>query len=198
MTTDWQNRGGTVNAGIQLAPLDLNKEHEFELMTVEVKEGVTTKFGIKNKVQMVWKESGKDKDYHRVWTNFNESYNEKASLVGFLMRISPRPILPGAPIRLGDHLTIGMRIKTMVQARIDKTTSLPSGYYDFISASIKPSAAPQSASGYGSCLADALAKARGAKTSSDAFALLVGKVPNEVIAQFVAADKAGQITYPIQ
>lgn len=198
MTTDWQNRGGTINAGIQLAPLDLNKEHEFELMTVEVKEGVTTKFGIKNRVQMVWKEAGKDKDYHRVWTNFNESYNEKASLVAFLGKISPRPIIPGAPIKLGDYLQIGMRIKTMVQARIDKTTSLPSGYYDFMPASIKPSSAPQTSSSSGSGLADALIKAKGAKTSGDAFAVLVGKVPNEVIAQFVAADKAGQITYPIQ
>ena len=200
MTTDWQNRGGTVNAGMQLAPLDLNKEHEFELMSVEVKEGVTTKFGIKNRVQMVWKEAGKDKDFHRIWTNFNESYNEKASLVAFLIKVSPRPIIPGTPIRLGDYLVIGMRIKTMVQARIDKVTSLPSGYYDFMPASIKPANASQTPSSAGSTatLADAMVIAKGAKSSGDAFALLVGKVPNDIIQQFVAADKAGQITYPIQ
>lgn len=199
MTTDWQNRGGTVNAGMQLAPLDLNKEHEFELMSVEVKEGVTTKFGIKNRVQMVWKEAGKDKDFHRIWTNFNESYNEKASLVAFLIKVSPRPIIPGTPIRLGDYLVIGMRIKTMVQARIDKVTSLPSGYYDFMPASIKPANASQAPSSAGSTttLADALKLAQGAKSSGDAFALLVGKVPNDIIQQFVAADKAGQIKYPI-
>lgn len=199
MTTDWQNRGGTVNAGMQLAPLDLNKEHEFELMNVEVKEGVTTKFGIKNRVQMVWKEAGKDKDYHRIWTNFNESYNEKASLVAFLTKVSPRPIIPGTPIRLGDYLIIGMHIKTMVQARIDKVTSLPSGYYDFMPASIKPANTSQSSFGTGSAisLVDALKLAQGAKNSGDAFAVMVGKVPNEVIQQFVAEDKAGRIKYPI-
>lgn len=196
MTTDWQNRGGTVNAGIQLTPLDLNKEHEFELMSVEIKEGVTTKFGLKNRVQMVWKEAGKDKDYHRIWTNFNESYNEKASLVAFMGKISPRPILPGAPIRLGDYLNIGMRIKTMVQARIDKATGLPSGYYDFMPASIKPYSAPPANTG--TTLSDAIAIVKGAKSSGDAFALLVGKVPHEVVQQFIAADKAGQIPYPIQ
>lgn len=196
MTTDWQNRGGTVNAGVQLTPMDLNKEHVFELMTVEIQEGVTTKFGIKNKVKTTWKESGKETGYHRVWCQFNESYNEKASLVAFLAKVSPRPIIAGTPITLGGYLTIGMKIKTMVQARIDKNSGHPSGYYDFIPASIKPFTETQEPTSNAG-LADALRFAKGAKTGGEAFGLLIGKVPNEVIQQFVAEDKAGKITYPI-
>lgn len=196
MTVDWKQRGGQVNAGMQLAPLDLNKEHVFELMSVEIQEGVTTKFGIKNKVKMVWKESGKDKDYHRVWTNFNESYAEKSNLVAFLKKVSPRPIMPGADIKLGDYLDLGMKIKVILKSRIDTQTGQPSGYYDFEPASIKsmPVQAHQSTV----TLADAIAAAKGATSAGDAFGLMVGKIPNDIIQQFVAADKSGQIKYPIQ
>ena len=196
MTIDWKQRGGQVNAGMQLDPLDLNREHTFELMSVEIQEGVTTKFGIKNKVKMVWKESGKDKDYHRVWMNFNESYAEKSSLIAFLKKASPKPILPGATVKLGDYLDLGMKIRVILKSRIDTQTGQPSGYYDFEPASIKP-ASPAGATPQMS-LADAMVIARGAASAGDAFALMVGKVPNETIQAFVAADKAGQIKYPIQ
>lgn len=197
MTVDWKRRGGQVNAGMQLTPLDLNKEHTFELMSVEIQEGVTTKFGIKNKVKMVWKESGKDKDYHRVWTNFNESYAEKSSLIAFLRKVSPRPIIPGANVILGDYLDLGMKIKVILKSRIDNQTGQPSGYYDFEPASIKPVASAQPQSLVMS-LDEAIAIARGATSAGDAFGLMIGKVPNEVIQQFVASDKAGKIKYPIQ
>ena len=196
MTVDWKQRGGQVNAGMQLPPLDLNKEHTFELMSVEIQEGVTTKFGIKNKVKMVWKESGKDKDYHRVWTNFNESYAEKSNLVAFLKKVSPRPIMPGADIKLGDYLDLGMRIRVILKSRIDTQTGQPSGYYDFEPASIKAMSAQAQQST--ATLADAIVAAKGATSAGDAFGLMVGKIPNDVIQQFVAADKAGQIKYPIQ
>lgn len=202
MTTDWQHRGGMVNAGIQLAPMDLNKEHVFELMSVEIQEGVTTKYGIKNKVKMVWKEADKDKEYHRVWTNFNESYNEKAALVQFIAKISPRPIVPGTPVMLGDYIALGMRIKSMVQPRIDKEKGLPSGYYDFMPASIKPAGAlsmPKNPSEVTPEWRAAISQfAKGAKSAGDAWGLLMGKVPTEYIQAFVAADKRGEITYPIQ
>ena len=196
MSIDWKQRGGQVNVGMQLEPLDLNREHTFELMSVEIQEGVTTKFGIKNKVKMVWKESGKDKDYHRVWMNFNESYAEKSSLIAFLKKASPKPILPGAIVKLGDYLDLGMKICVILKSRIDTQTGKPSGYYDFELASIKPASpvgtAPQMS------LSEAMAIARGAASAGDAFALMVGKVPSETIQQYVAADKAGQIKYPIQ
>lgn len=196
MTVDWRTRGGQVNAGMQLTPLDLNKQHTFELMSVEIQEGVTTKFGIKNKVKLVWKESGKDKDYHRVWTNFNESYAEKSNLVAFLRRVSPKPIIPGVDIKLGDYLDLGMKISVMLQNRMDTQTGQPSGYYDFVPASIKPATEPQQIAS-GTTLSDALKAARGATSAGDAFGLMVGKVPNNIIQEFVAADKRGEIKYPI-
>jgi hypothetical protein len=197
MTTDWRNRGGQVNAGMQLAPLDLNKEHVFELVSVEIKEGVTTKFGIKNKVNLVWKETGKDKDYHRVWTNFNESYAEKSSLIAFLKKASIKPILPGTIVTLGDYLDIGMKIKTMLQARMDTTTGAPSGYYDFVPASIKPATESQYG-GISAGIGAAMQYAKGCKNAGDAFAAMVGKVDTATMQEFVAADKAGKIVYPIQ
>jgi hypothetical protein len=197
MTIDWKQRGGQVNAGMQLPPMDLNKEHLFELLSVEIQEGVTTKFGLKNKVKMVWKEAGKEKDYHRVWVNFNESYAEKSNLVAFLKRASPKVIVSGVDIKLGDYLDIGMQIKAMLQARMDTKTGQPSGYYDFVPASIRPATLLPSASSV--TVLQALSKyAVGAKSSREAFGLLVGKVPNELIQEFIAVDKRGEIKYPIQ
>ncbi|MDD3961299.1 MAG: hypothetical protein PHT77_05490 [Bacteroidales bacterium] len=199
--TDWQNRGGVVQQGITLAPMDMNIEHTFELLSVDIKENVQTPYGIKNKVETVWKESDKDqKEAHRVWLKFNESYAEKSGLVGFIGKISPRPVIPGVNIKLGDYLAIGMRIKAMVQARIDKKTGLPSGYYDFIPASIKPANAPQNvlASESGASLANALLIARGARNSADAaFKLAEAKAPFEITNAFATADRNGKIEYPI-
>jgi hypothetical protein len=182
---------------MQLTPMDLNVSHVFELMSVEIKEGVTTKFGIKNQVVMVWKEAGKDKDYHRVWTKFNESYAEKSNLVAFLRRISVKPILPGIDIKLGDYLDLGMKISSMIKNRMDTQTGQPSGYYDFEPASIKPATEPQYGAS-GATLADAIKAAKGATSAGDAFGLMVGRVPNNIIQEFVAADKRGEIKYPIQ
>lgn len=197
MTVDWKQRGGAVNAGMQLPPMDLNKEHVFELMSVEIQEGVTTKFGVKNKVKTIWKEAGKSENYHRVWIAFNESYADKSNLVAFLRRVSPKPILPGVVVKLGDYLDIGMKIKCMLQARMDTQTGQPSGYYDFVSASIKPATEPHG-DGLKTTLAEMLEKAKGAKSAGDAFGLLIGKVSQESIQDFVAADKRGEIKYPIQ
>ena len=199
--TDWQNRGGVVNAG--LPPMDLNKEHVFELMSVDIQEGVQTKYGIKNKVKLVWKEADKEKDFHRVWINFNESYAEKSYLVKFMTSVSGKPILPGVPTTLGDHLYIGMKIKAMVQARIDKDKGTPSGYYDFISASIRTGgslAMPKQTTGQQTVTWQQAIQqyCRGAKSSGDVFGTLIGKVPNDVIQAFVDADKKGEVKYPIQ
>lgn len=210
MTTDWQNRGGTMQAGLNLAPMDLNKEHIFELMNVEIQEGVTTKFGIKTKVKTVWKESEKNENYHRVWCNFNESYTEKSNLVKFLQSVSHRPIMPGTPVMLGDFLVIGMRIRVMVQARIDKEKGIPSGYYDFIPASIKPfntqTTMPPNPSqivpigvSHGPALQNALLIARGSQNAADAaYKFAEARSPLEITQAFRDADKAGLVKYPIQ
>lgn len=204
MTDNWQNRGGMVNAGMQLAPIDLNREHMFELMSVAIQEGVTTKFGIKTKVKLVWKEADKTEGFHRVWIQFNESYAEKSNLVKFLTSVSGKPILPGVPTTLGDHLYIGMKIKAMVQARIDVKTGLPSGYYDFMAASIKPGCSLTTSQSTSPAVtpsekvAKALSFAKGAANAGDAFGLMVGKVPQDCVQEFMAADKRGEIKYPIK
>lgn len=195
--TDWKTRGGQVNAGMKLDPLDLNKEHVFELVSVEIKEGVPTKFGIKNKVNLVWKESGKEKDFHRVWTNFNESYAEKSNLVAFLRKVSPKPILPGANVFLGDFLEVGMKIKAMLQNRMDTTTGMPSGYYDFVPASIKP-ASQQGANNAPPTLTEALFIAHGCANGMDALSRLSDAgVKPELIALFLSEDKKGNVKYPV-
>jgi hypothetical protein len=200
MTGDWRNRGGDAAAMVQLPPMDLNKEHMFELMTVDFQDGVQETYEGKtktvNKIKMVFKEAGKDKDYHRVWMNFNEYYTEKSNLMKFLLAASGKTFVPGVHVTLGDFLQEHHKIRVMLKARFNATTGQPSGYYDFVPASIKPATEPQQGAS-GATLADALVIAKGAKTSGDAFAVMVGKVPNNIIQEFVAADKRGEIKYPI-
>ena len=205
MTDDWQNIGGTVQAGLVLSPMDMNVEHVFELQSVEPKMGVQTPFGIKDQIQLVFKEIGKEKDFHRVWVKFNLSFAEKSGLMGFISRASLRPVLPGITIKLGDYLEIGMKISSLVQARIDKKTGLPNGYYDFIPASIKPAGSlampkenPVVTQKPDATLANALLLAKGATSGTDAyFKLVEAKCPIELLQGFLVADKAGQIKYPI-
>jgi hypothetical protein len=196
--SDWQNRSGQVNASMQLPAIDLNKEHSFELQSVDIKEGVTTKYGIKNKVNLVWKEAGKETAFHRVWINFNESYAEKSNLIAFLKRVSPKPILPGTIVKLGDYLDIGMKITTMLQTRIDLKTGLPSGYYDFIPASIKPVTSTETLSNE-VLLASALKITQGCVDPMEATnKLFEASAKAEVVQAFLAANKAGTLKFPIQ
>lgn len=201
MTEDWRNRGSTYTTAQQLPPMDLNAEHIFELMDVQLKPAQQTKYGLKDKIMLVWKEAGKTDNYHRVWITFNESYHEKAQLMKFLIAVSGRPVVPGVTVRLGDYLSIGMRISARLQARIDRNSGLPSGYYDFVSASIKPahktSPEPQQG-GTASVLANAIKTSIGAVDYMDALSkLAAAKVTPEVAQAFIAADKAGQIKYPV-
>jgi len=197
MTGDWQNRGGTVTTGVVLTPMDLNIEHTFELTDVESKLKQSTPYGIKDQILFTFTELGVPKESaHRVWLKFNESYTEKSNLVAFIKKVSTKPILPGVAIKLGEHLTVGMKVKVLVQARIAKDTGQPSGYYDFIPASIKPATEAMGTMS-GATLADLLVVAKGCKTAGDVFAVVYGKVPASVVQEFVAADKRGEIKYPI-
>lgn len=201
MTTDWRNRGGTTQATPILEPMDLNKEHVFELVSIDFQDGVTENYKGKtqtvNKCKMTWKEADKETGYHRVWFNANEFYSEKANLMKFLVAASGKPFVAGIPVTIGDFLQEHHRIKARVSARINKETGEPNGYYDFIAASIKP-ATESHGGASGKTLEDAIKIAKGAKSAGDAFALLVGKVPNDIIQAFVAADKRGEIAYPVQ
>jgi hypothetical protein len=199
---DWQSRGGTVSAGMVLAPMDMNIEHVFELTAVKFKANMQTPFGIKNKIETIWTESDKSKETaHRVWMTFNESYAEKSGLVGFIGRASPKPIMPGLPIKLGDYLVLGMKIRVLVQARIDPKTGLPNGYYDFIPASIKPvgtQSTIQNAPASATSVVEIGFICKGAQNSMDAYQRLTDAcVKPELIALFVSEDKKGAFKYPL-
>jgi hypothetical protein len=135
-----EGRGGIVTAGMKRAPMDMNVEHIFVLDDVKFKDNVPTQFGPKNKIMMVFKEAGKDGiDAQRVWVNLNESYNiEKSQLIAFLKKVSSKPINAGDTVLLSDHLKVGMKISARVIARLDRDTGAPTGYYDFVPASVKP------------------------------------------------------------
>jgi len=204
--SDWKNRGGETTASIQLPPMDLNREHIFELVTLEIQEGVTETYEgeskIVNKVKMIWKESGKDKDFHRVWLTFNEFYSEKSNLMKFLLAASGKVFVPNVKVTLGDFLTERHLIKVMLKARFDKIKGTPNGYYDFIPASIKPISASQSPaspqSGDSSVLlANAMLIVHGCEDAMSATQRLFdAQVKPEVVQVFMAANKEGKITYP--
>jgi hypothetical protein len=207
--SDWKNRGGETTASVQLPPMDLNREHIFELVTLEIQEGVTETYEgeskIVNKVKMIWKESGKDKDFHRVWLTFNEFYSEKSNLMKFLLSASGKVFVPNVRVSLGDFLTDKHQVRAMLKARFDKIKGTPNGYYDFIPASIKPAGLntvfKESGTPVGkpdATLTNALLLAKGATSGTDAyFKLADAKCPPELIAVFVQADKLGQVKYPI-
>jgi len=204
--SDWKNRGGETTASIQLPPMDLNREHIFELVTLEIQEGVTETYEgeskIVNKVKMIWKESGKDKDFHRVWLTFNEFYSEKSNLMKFLLAASGKVFVPNVKVTLGDFLTERHLIKVMLKARFDKIKGTPNGYYDFIPASIKPISASQSPaspqSGDSSVLlANAMLIVHGCEDAMSATQRLFdAQCKAEVVQVFMAANKEGKITYP--
>jgi len=200
--SDWQNIGGVIQIGFALPPMDMNKEHIFKLLEVKPKPQIQTKFGIKDKIQFIWEEVGpNEKECHRVWIEFNQSFSEKSNLVAFLTKASPKPILSGTPILLGEVMAIGMQIRAFVKARIGDD-GMPNGYYDFIPASIKPLGAQSTItpplSKPDATLTNALLLAKGAKDSMEAyFKLADAKAPVDLIAIFVQADKLGQVSYPI-
>jgi len=204
--SDWKNRGGETTASVQLPPMDLNREHIFELVTLEIQEGVTETYEgeskIVNKVKMIWKESGKDKDFHRVWLTFNEFYSEKSNLMKFLLAASGKVFVPNVKVTLGDFLTERHLIKVMLKARFDKIKGTPNGYYDFIPASIKPISASQPPASPQSgdtsvLLANAMLIVHGCEDAMSATQRLFdAQCKAEVVQAFMQANKEGKITYP--
>lgn len=206
MTDNWQNRGGIPQQFAKLPPMDLNAEHEFELIDVNTKDNVPDIYNpgkTVNKIITVWKESGKQTEFHKIYAEFNEYYSEKASLMKFLCKVSGKPFVVGTPVKLGEWLYIGMKIKARVLAKYNKDTGEPTGNYKFAE-SIKPGGSltiSQNASPAvtpSEKVAKAISFAKGAVNAGDAFGLMVGKVSQDYIQEFIAADKRGEIKYPIQ
>lgn len=204
MTGDWQNRGGQTQASAPLLPpMDLNIVHQFELVSIDFQDGVTETYKgvskIVNKCKMVWKEAGKEKDFHRVWVNVNEFYSEKSNMMKFLMAASGKPFVAGVTVKIGDYLGEHHRIKARVKARINKETGEPNGYYDFVPESIKPAVDPQLASSKpDASLANALLLAKGASDFNTAMSLLKSaRASKEVTMALFQANLDGKVTFPI-
>jgi len=85
--------------------MDLNKEHIFQLVSIDFQDGVTETYEGKtqtvNKCKMVWKEADKEKDFHRIWFTANEFYSEKSNLMKFLVAASGKPFVPAAITHAG-------------------------------------------------------------------------------------------------
>ena len=102
------------------------------------------------------------------------------------------------PLKLGEYMQLGMKIRVMVQARIDKKTGLPNGYYDFIPASIKPAMDQREIVFASPALANALLLAKGAKNHQEAMNLLTqAKAPKECVLALFQAHLDGKVDYPI-
>lgn len=201
MTTDWQNRGGTPQTFAKLPPMDLNLEHEFELTEVQAKDNVPDTYNpgkTVNKIITVWKEVNKPiNEAHKIYAEFNEYYSEKASLMKFLCRVTGKPFVPGVHVKLGEYLTIGMRIKARVIAKYNKETGEPTGNYKFAEG-IKPALPQPVGITYGVDLQNALLIARGAQNATDAaYKLAEARAPKELTDAFQRAVQQGSVTFPI-
>jgi len=142
--------------------------------------------------------------------NFSDDDFESA-ILRFFRRIGT-PVSPDREIQWGDYFLMGMRFRARVA--IGKgPDKKPNGKYfldvptcrKILASDMHPDAAATLPNGNapqtnasGVSLADALKIARGSKNAGDAFAMLIGKVTQEVVQEFVAADKRGEIAYPIQ
>jgi hypothetical protein len=203
MTADWRNRSGKVQEFKPLPPMDLNKVHTFALSAVEIKENVTTKFGVKTRVQTTWLEQGvtPKEDAHRVWVTMNESYTEKSTLIKFLAQVTKKKIIGAVEdLRLGDYLELGLEIKAMVKPRIGQDGK-PSGYYDFVMESVTPTrqATLPEAEGTTEMSIDSIKLLiKGAPEKDEAMLILLNaKQPNNVIQKFLLAVRNGKITFPV-
>jgi hypothetical protein len=128
--------------------------------------------------------------------NFSEDEAFESAIVRFFKKIK-HPLTEGVSPEWGHYFVVGMRFRARVAIGkgVDK---LPNGKYFLDIPTCRPLLPSDKDDGTVPTLADALRIAKGAASSGDAFALLVGKVPNEIIQQFVSEDKAGKIKYPIQ
>lgn len=203
--TDWQNRGGVAKQYAPLPPMDLNTDHIFELVDVQIKENVPDIYNpgqVVNKITTVWKEADKDINQHKIYAEFNEYYSEKSKLMKFLVSITGKPYVIGVPVKLGEWMYAGMKIKSRVLAKYNRTTGQPTGNYKFEESSIRPGGSitlPKNPSDTTPAWKSAISQhAKGAKSAGDVWGLALGKVPQEYIQEFIAADKRGEVQYPIQ
>lgn len=134
--------------------------------------------------------------------NFSDDDFESA-ILRFFRKIGS-PVNPDKEIDWSEYFIPGMRFRARVAIGKGQDKK-PNGKYfldvptcrKILASDMHPDAAATMQTPTAT-LANALLLAKGAANAGDAFALLIGKVPAEVVQEFVAADKAGTIRYPIR
>lgn len=219
MTQDdsWKKRGGKMQIYEQLPPLNLEKRYEFELLEVQTKDNQSTTYKgitkVVNKIVMVFIEAGKTKETggHRVWVNVNESYTPKSKLVEYLVKFSGKQIPEAVDFTLGDFLYKGMKINALLKDRLNKD-SKPTGYYDFITDTIKageiqqqiqqqaqqPAAFPVPSDTVGVSVENIKLIIKGAKEKDEGMMMLLEAKQSTATCQtYLIAVKNGKITFPV-
>lgn len=128
--------------------------------------------------------------------NFSDDEAFESAIIRFFKKIK-HPLQENVVPDWTQYFVVGMRFRGRVAIAKDAEKK-PNGKYFIDVPTCRPLLPRDKEDGIRATLADAIAAAKGATSAGDAFGLLVGKVPNEVIQEFVAADKRGEIKYPIR
>jgi hypothetical protein len=140
--------------------------------------------------------------------NFGTDEQYKSGVVKFFQKLGT-PLTENKPPNWKECFVPGMRFRgrVVVKTMKDKDNNDVTKYYldvptvrkllasDTVGESFAQSSPTLDAAGK---VAMALSVAKGSKNAGDAFAMLIGKVTQDVIQEFIAADKNGDIKYPIQ
>lgn len=136
--------------------------------------------------------------------NFSEDEAFESAIVRFFKKIK-KPLAENIEPNWEDHFLVGMRFRGRVVIGKDEK-KIPNGNYYLDIPTCRPilqndmhpeAAATLTNQDAPQKVAKAISFAKGATTAGDAFALMVGKVPQDFIQEFIAADKRGEIKYPL-
>lgn len=137
--------------------------------------------------------------------NFDPDEKFDSAVVKFFKKIK-RPLVKDIEPDWDQYFVVGMRFRSRVVVDRDNNKQ-PTGKYfldiptcrPILASDMHPDAtATLSTSSASQKVATVLSLAKGAASAGDAFALAIGKAPQDYIQEFVAADKRGEIKYPIQ
>lgn len=133
--------------------------------------------------------------------NFSEDEAFESAIVRFFKKIK-HPLAENVMPEWDQYFVVGMRFRGRVAIGKDEKKQ-PNGKYFLDIPTCRPLLPSDKEDGAGiqdaaGKVAKALSFAKGATNAGDAFGMMVGKVPQEYIQEFIAADKRGEVQYPIQ
>lgn len=127
--------------------------------------------------------------------NFSDDEAFESAVIRFFKKIK-HPLQENVVPDWSQYFIVGMRFRGRVAIGKDADKK-PNGKYFLDIPTCRPLLPSDKEDGSAPTLADLLILAKGCNTAGDVFAIAYGKVPNTVIQEFVAADKRGEIKYPI-